>query len=103
MRLLAVIGAVVALNFASCAKPPPMRFTHATATQQIYMQDRYVCIQQAQQGRSGAYVNQYGGASQSTVVTSRGIFLACMGAKGYSVDPNGPLTTPPESVVFMAD
>ena len=80
-----------------------MRFAHASATQQVYMQDRYVCIQQAQQNRSGAYVNQYGGSSQSRVVTSRGVFLACMSAKGYSMDANGPLTTPPEVIIYMAD
>jgi secreted trypsin-like serine protease len=94
--------AVVSIGLNGCGgPPPPLRYTHATANHQTYMQDRYVCIQQAQQGRSGAYVNQYGGASHSRVVTNRGVFLACMGAKGYNVDPNGPLTTPPELVVMF--
>jgi hypothetical protein len=33
----------------------------------------------------------------------RGVFMGCMGAKGYSADPNGRLMTPPESIVFMVD
>jgi len=78
-----VIPLVVAAGLVGCAQPPPMRFAHASANQQTYLQDRCVCIQQAQQNRSGAYVNAYGGSSQSKVVTSRGVFLACMGARGY--------------------
>lgn len=67
------------------------------------MQDRFACIQQAQQGRSGAYVNAYGGASRSTVVTSRGVYMACMGAKGYTENPDGALVAPPGSEIMMVD
>lgn len=100
-KLLFAIGPLLACS--NCAKPPPLRYTHASADQQTYVQDRYVCVQQTQQQQSGAYVNQYGGSSQSKVVTNRGVFQACMGAKGYRVDPAGPLTTPPEAVIMMVD
>jgi hypothetical protein len=101
---LAACVVVILSSLGGCATPPPpMRYAHQSATQQTYMQDRFACIQQAQQNRSGAYVDQFGGTSQSKVVINRGVFLACMGAKGYKVDANGPLTTPSESVVHMVD
>jgi L,D-peptidoglycan transpeptidase YkuD (ErfK/YbiS/YcfS/YnhG family) len=103
MRAIVLTIAATA-GVAGCAKAPTMRYAHPTATQQTFMQDRYTCIQQAQQGRSGAYVNAYGGSSQSTVVTNRGVFTACMGAKGYSEDAkNGHLTAPPGSEISMVE
>src|SRR5262245_36829858 len=92
MRGCAVIISMASIALGSCVQPqPPPRFVHANATQQTYMQDRFVCIQQAQQQRSGANWSQYGGSSGSTVVVSNGIFMACMAAKGYRVSVNGPL------------
>jgi hypothetical protein len=43
--------------------------------------------------------HQYDGSS----VVSRGIFLSCMAAKGYSVNANGPLITPPENVMRVVE
>jgi hypothetical protein len=59
------------------------------------MKDRYECLQEAQQRVSGAYVNSYGGAASSRVVASCGVWVSCLGARGYTVDPDGPLAAPP--------
>jgi hypothetical protein len=63
------------------------------------MKDRYECLQQAQQRVSGAFVNAYGGASNSQVVASCGVWSACLGARGYTVDPNGNLGAPANMIV----
>jgi hypothetical protein len=72
-----------------------VRYTKPGATQDEFMKDRYECLQEAQQRESGAYVNSYGGAASSRVVASCGVWLSCLGARGYTVDPNGPLGAPP--------
>jgi len=59
------------------------------------MTDRYECLQQAQQPVSGAYVNAYSGASSSQIVPSCGVWLSCLGARGYILDPAGDLSAPP--------
>lgn len=91
------ISAGVMLALSACVTPPPptARFTKPGATQEQYMADRYACYQESAQTASGAYVDAYGGASSSGVVHSRGAWLACMGARGYVIDPNGALVAPP--------
>lgn len=66
------------------ATATPMRWTKPGATQEIFMQDRYVCLQEAQQGRS---------------TMDRPLFVSCMAARGYIEDPNGSLYPPLEAVV----
>ena len=44
-----------------------------------------MCIQQSQQNR--AAVNSYGG--YSAVIVNRGVFMSCMGAHWYLLDPSG--------------
>ncbi len=65
------------------------------------MRDRYACLQESTQRVSGAYVNQYGGASDSRVVVSRGMFLSCMGARGYVPGLTGTFAPPPGTEVFF--
>lgn len=102
---LSTVMVMVTLAFEGCSQKPiqPMRFDKPGGNQQDFMQDRFACVQQAQQGRSGGYVNQYGGSTYGTVITSRGVFLACMGAKGYGVSENGPLFAPPGSEIQMTN
>jgi len=95
-----VVAMVVAV--ASCVAPRPLtviRYSHPTATQDQFMKDRYECLMQAQQGQSGAVVNQYGGVASSGVITSCGVWVSCLGARGYVRDPNGPLAPPPGMAV----
>lgn len=60
-------------------------WTKAGAGQNEFSQARYNCLQQSQQGASSAYVNRYGGAASSGVVTNDGLFSACMNAAGWSL------------------
>lgn len=75
--LVAVIG--------GCATTPTyIRWmTNTGATQQQFMNDRYACLQETQQRVSGAFVNQYGGASSSRVMPPCSAFNACPAARGY--------------------
>src|SRR5690242_14610293 len=100
MRTGLLIAAIVALLSACAAPPRLMRYTKDGATQEGFMKDRYECLQEAQQRVSGAYVNQYGGGSNSQVICNRGIFVSCLGARGYVLDPDGALFPPPGMAVF---
>src|ERR1035437_798853 len=76
--LIAVLG--------GCATMPPTYIrwmTSTSATQQQFMQDRYACLQETQQRVSGAFVNQYGGASSSQVMPPCSAFNACLASRGY--------------------
>jgi hypothetical protein len=102
MRITLAAALATCLLVGACAAQP-QRFVHATATEQVYLQDRFACIQTAQRPYSGAYVNAYGGSSSSGVITSRSVFMSCMNAKGYRADEKGNLVTPPEAVVRMGN
>jgi hypothetical protein len=56
------------------------RYTHHTAGQQQFVADKHECLQQAQRRHSPASLDSDGGFA-----------IACMGARGYQEDPNGPL------------
>jgi len=95
--LFAILGSIVS----GCAtQPQTLRYSKAGATQDEFMKDRYECLQEAEQRVSGAYVNAYGGAASSRVVANCGIWVSCMGARGYTVDPSGSLAAPPGMAVF---
>ena len=102
MRVSPILLALTATVLSGCAVPQQIRFTKDGTDQAKFMKDRYECLQEAQQRVSGAYVNQYGGASSSKVVANCGVWVACLGARGYEVDPNGDLAAPPGMVVYCA-
>jgi hypothetical protein len=104
MKTSNTLIAIAALNLSlvACApvKPVPIRhFTRPETTQEQFMKDRYECLQEAEQRVSGAYVNSYGGAASSQVIANCGVWVACLGARGYTVDPNGNLSAPREMIV----
>lgn len=76
---------LLALFLAACA---PMTWNKPGASQNDFSQDRYACMQQAQQPVSGAVVNAYGGAASSQVVTNGNLFSSCMNAKGWYLNNN---------------
>jgi len=101
MRVPLLFPLMVSLLFGGCANPPQQfRYAKYGATQEEFMKDRYACLQEAQQRVSGAYVDAYGGGSASRVVANCGVWLSCMGARGYQVDPDGNLAAPPAMIVF---
>jgi hypothetical protein len=106
VRIVAAsLFAVSAIILSGCVtKPTPMlRYSKPGGTQQQFLEDRYTCLQQAQQPRSAGFVNQYGGASSGTVVTSRAVFLSCMSVKGYSLDADGEFAAPPGTQVQLSE
>jgi hypothetical protein len=52
-----------------------------------FNQDKYACMQQSQQPNSSAYVNRYGGFSNSGMITNGNLFGACMNASGWILTP----------------
>jgi hypothetical protein len=77
-----------------------VHYSRPDTTQQQFMQDRYECLQEAQQRVSGAAVTPYGGGATSRVVANCGVWLSCLGARGYTTDPNGDLFAPPGMAVY---
>jgi hypothetical protein len=109
MRLFLVVTALCgSLLLNACAGQPAatpqvMRYSKAGASEQEFVQDRYACVQQAQQPRTAGYVGPYGGASRGVIVTNSAVFLSCMSAKGYSWGPEGTFAPAPETAIRMSD
>jgi hypothetical protein len=87
-RLTVVIIGMILFGVPACARPPQnVYWTKPGATQQTFAQDRYQCIQESKTPYSNTYVDPYtGGASSSGMRVDRGIFIACMEAKGWQAD-----------------
>lgn len=95
-----ITALVLTFLFTACAASPPqkkptMRWSRPSTTQEQYMSDRYACFQESAEQVSGAAVTAYGGTGGSHTAHSHNAYMACMGARGYVVDPNGPLVAPP--------
>ncbi len=104
-------GGVVACSafglVAACATPEPMdtqvmRWAKPGAGYDQYMQERYVCAQEASRQRSSGQANAYGASSQSRPTVSLSLFRACMGAKGWRQRPDG-YSPPPDDRIMMED
>jgi len=67
----------VALILGGCAAAQPARWEKPGATQEAFMRDRFVCLQQTPLDRTGNY--------------NTTLFAACMGTRGYKEDANGNL------------
>ena len=87
----------VLLILSGCAQnpSPPVPMTHwsrAGTDQTTFMRDRYVCLQQAQQGIRSEWSARYrSGSGSATVVTNGSLYYSCMAAHGYTLDPTAPL------------
>jgi len=67
----------VALILGGCAAAQPTRWEKPGATQEAFMRDRFVCLQQTP---------LVAGNYNTT------LFAACMGTRGYKEDANGNLS-----------
>ena len=65
------------LVLGGCAASQPQHWEKPGATQEAFMRDRFVCLQQTPLDRAGNY--------------NTTLFAACMGARGYKEDANGNL------------
>lgn len=99
MRLALSLSLVAMLGGCVTAPPPPMQWTKAGATQDMFLKDRYACLQQAQQPQTGSYVNGYGGSSYGTMVTNQKLFFSCMEAQGYKWELVTPVPVPAPAAV----
>jgi hypothetical protein len=80
MKRIAVASSIIFLS--SCANHQNV-WVKSGATQAEFAQDKYSCMQQSQHRVSSAYVDQYGGSSNSRVTTNNPLFGACMNARGW--------------------
>ncbi len=53
------------------------------ATQQDFSSDKYQCLQESQQQKGYATVNQWGGSAFSGASTNGNLFASCMNAHGW--------------------
>ena len=91
------IYSLAVLMLAGCGTT--QRFTRPETTQAQFMQDRYACMQQAEQQYSSAFANQFVLTAGSETRPNCGVWLSCLGARGYVVDPNGSLAAPKDMIV----
>jgi hypothetical protein len=76
-------GLACSLALVSCAAQPQSLWLKPGATKEDFNKDRYACMQQSQQPNSVAYLDKYGGVSNSKVITNGSLFDACMNASGW--------------------
>jgi hypothetical protein len=106
-----IVVIVLIAMVSGCAAPRPVYIRYIGsngASQQQFMNDRYSCLRETQQRISGAFVNQYGGASQSQVAPSCSAMAACLAARGYyradttnpaDFNQPGSLSVPPGTMI----
>lgn len=107
-RFILAGGALVMCFLAGCetvsiSPVPADRFSKGGASQDDFMKDRYQCLREGQRSVSSSYITgQNGfirGSGAGGVVVSQSLFRSCLSARGYNLDPNGPLVAPPEDRV----
>jgi hypothetical protein len=81
------ISALFFLLLAGCAVPVPKY--DGPGSFQDFVNVRYQCVLETSARTSGAFVNQYGGASSSRVMPSCSAFSACLASKGYFKSQTG--------------
>jgi hypothetical protein len=77
-RRKGLISASAIILSACVVQPAPQRYTRPETTQEQFLQDRYECIRESQQGP----------------ILSCSLISACMGARGYALSAAGDLAPP---------
>ena len=60
--------------------------------------DTFACNKHSKAKRS-AEADQHGSSYSASVITNKQIFISCMGARGYRIDPDGSLMVPRDAVI----
>ncbi len=98
-RSASLLVALCLLTSAGCARH--LRWDKSGVTEQEFLSDRYACLQESREQRSGGYANPYGAQYGSTTVVNMSIFRACMAARGYTRnDASGQFGAPPGGEVY---
>jgi hypothetical protein len=84
MRRIPVAGTAIFL-LSACGAANNNVWVKPGASQTEFSQVRYACMQQSQHRVSTAYLDKYGGASNSQVTTNDPLFSACMNAQGWNL------------------
>jgi hypothetical protein len=84
----------VLLVVAGCSKRV---WVKSGATEQEFAEDRYICLQQAQQKTSSSYANAYGRSASTMAYTDHMLFDACMNARGYRLQRPPPPGSQPQT------
>lgn len=71
-----------------------MRWAKEGGSEQQFLRDRYECLKDSQEQRSRFAANRYAAGGSSYQVTDSGMFQACMNARGYVLDDDGPFAPP---------
>jgi hypothetical protein len=79
MKRIAIASSIILLS--ACANNNNVWVKPGASTTE-FAQTKYACMQQSQNRVSSAYVNEYGGSSESRVTTNSPLFSACMNAQG---------------------
>lgn len=87
MKRLLVLLPFLLAGCVTAPPPTPMTWWNPAGTQQLFQAARYDCLQQAQQERSGAAWNGYGGLAVNRQVTNGSLFDSCMNSRGYHLIP----------------
>lgn len=70
------------------------------ATNEQFLQDRYVCVRDARGEAGGFFVSRGTGGGEVSPVVSRDVFVACMASRGWKQDPNG-FMAPKDGIVRL--
>ena len=92
----AFVFITLGIGLAGCVTLPQYLWIKNGGTQEEFSSTKYECMQASQQRVSGAYVNQYSGQAQDTVITNPNLFAACMNAHGWYWR-----AVPPGTVVYQ--
>jgi hypothetical protein len=85
VRFIVIAITISGFLLSACSSANNNVWVKPGATQTEFAKDRYACLQDSQQRVGSAYVNQYGGSSNNSVITNGGLFDACMNARGWSL------------------
>ena len=77
-----VVGGLLGCGCAAPTPPTPFRYKNPGTTPEQFMRDRYECL-------------QYASETSNSVAPNCGIWIECLQARGYVLDPNGDLIPPP--------
>jgi len=87
VKFIALSSVFFSFLLISCSQQPQALWLKPGAAPDDFNQERYACLQQSQQPNSTAYLNRYGGAANSSIITNDGLYSACMSSRGWALTP----------------
>jgi hypothetical protein len=88
----AVLVVVLASGACSAPSAPVVaegKWGRPGSSYEQFMQERYVCAQEASRQKATTSIGYYGGTAEARSVVSASLYRACMGARGWRQDGAG--------------